>query len=487
MSPKALKWILLIVFISTFSLPKFLILAQEETINLEELCQSMDKIDQECQNLSSTDCRQLLEKCSQYYEEKSAQIEKDLSKTEQDKKTLQNQIYLLKKKIEKLDLQIKESNMMIKDLTLQITDTELSINQTSLKIENSRNQLSNILRTIYEEDQKSLIEILLSEKEISDFFDNLMALKNLNSKGQELLKDIKDLKSYLESQKEALDEEKTNLENVLKIQILQRKESESTKKEKDYFLKLTEAQYQKQLKEKEETEKRAAEIRLRIFELIGVPPKVTFGEAYELAKYVEKITGVRPALLLAVMTQESNLFVEMNVGQCYLVNLQTGEGVRAANNKREPKTMNPQRDIPYFISICQELGRDPLNTPVSCPMSYGWGGAMGPAQFIPSTWMRYRDGVKEITGKLADPWDIKDAFLAAALYLADYGATKQTQDSEWKAAMIYFSGTTNTKYRFYGDSVLSIATRYEEDIEAIEKGGLTQFLKNFDNWFQFAI
>jgi membrane-bound lytic murein transglycosylase B len=94
---------------------------------------------------------------------------------------------------------------------------------------------------------------------------------------------------------------------------------------------------------------------------------------------------------------------------------------------------------------------------------------MGPAQFIPSTWMIYRDKVKQITGQTPNPWDIKDSFLAATLYLADYGAAKQTYDAEWKAAMIYFSGTTNTKYRFYGDSVMKIASQYEEDIKEIEE------------------
>jgi len=101
-------------------------------------------------------------------------------------------------------------------------------------------------------------------------------------------------------------------------------------------------------------------------------------------------------------------------------------------------------------------------------MSYGYGGAMGPAQFIPTTWMLYRDKVKGITGKTADPWNIKDAFLAAALYLADYGATKQTYNAEWKAAMIYSSGSTNLSYRFYGDSVMKITAEYEEDIKEIE-------------------
>ncbi|GAI57979.1 unnamed protein product, partial [marine sediment metagenome] len=154
-----------------------------------------------------------------------------------------------------------------------------------------------------------------------------------------------------------------------------------------------------------------------------------------------------------------------------------GDGVVAFNGRIIKKVMAPgppyskRNDVKYFKQVCQELGRDPYNTLVSCPMSYGWGGAMGPAQFIPTTWILYRDKVKAITGKAADPWNIKDAFLASALYLADYGAAQQTYNAEWRAAMIYFSGTTNIKYRFYGDSVMKIASQYEEDIKAIEKGG----------------
>jgi len=449
MSPKIFKLILLVIFISALLLPKFLIFAQENEIT--------DPIEE----------RQQLEEELKKIEEELAKIEGDISKTEKEKKTLENQIYLLKKQIEKLNLQIQQSNIMIGDLKIQIQDTESSIVQTSLKIEDSREKLANILRTLYTEEQKSLIEILLSEKNLSGFFDNLVALETLNIKNRELLETVKNLKTSLESEKQSLDEEKTDLENTVKMQTLQKKESENTKKDKDYFLKLTETQYQEYLKEKEEAQKRAADIRARIFELIGVPEAPKFGEAVELAKYVEGITGVRPAFLLAILTQESN--IGKNVGQCYLMNSETGEGVKALTGEKVIQVMKPSRDISHFLSICQELGRDPYNTPVSCPMEYGWGGAMGPAQFIPSTWINYRQKVREITGKTANPWDIKDAFLAAALYLADYKAAKQTYDAEWKAAMIYFSGSTNTKYRFYGDSVMKIATDYEEDIEEIEK------------------
>jgi len=102
-------------------------------------------------------------------------------------------------------------------------------------------------------------------------------------------------------------------------------------------------------------------------------------------------------------------------------------------------------------------------------MSFGWGGAMGPAQFIPSTWVLYKDKITAITGKPADPWNIKDAFLAAGLLLRDAGASRQTYDAEWKAAMIYFSGSTNPAYSFYGNSVMAIAKEYEQDIAQLEK------------------
>ena len=427
--------------------------------------------------MSSQEERAALEEELKELEEQIAQYEKDISKTQQEKNTLQNQIYILKQQINKLNLQIYQSNVMIGDLGLQITDTQTSIDETSLKIEESKDKLSSLLRSIYEEDQRSLVEILLAEPDLSSFFDNLVALEALNKKNQELLANIKSLKSYLEGQKQTLDTEKQDLERLVTIQTLQKQESETTQKDKDYYLQLTETQYQKYLQEKGEVEKKAVEVRARIFELIGVPEAPTFGEAYEIAKSVERITGVRPALLLAVLTQESN--IGKNVGQCYLTNLKTGAGVNirmgaAVNNVMKPMGLNGRRgDVDDFLKITAELGRKWNETPVSCPIPSvgGYGGAMGPAQFIPTTWMIYKDKIAKITGQAANPWSIKDSFLAAALYLADYGAAKQIYNAEWKAAMIYFSGTTNTRYRFYGDSVMAIATNYAKDIETLEKAG----------------
>lgn len=420
------------------------------------------------------ECEELLKE----YESKIAEYEKEISGTKDKSKTLKNKIALLKKEIEKLILQIRQSNAMIKDLGIEIGDTENSIDKTILEIENYKKNLAVILRAIYKEDQKSYVEVLLAGNDLSDFFNHLTELDALNLKNQEILGNIETSKSFLETQKKNLEEDKDELEKIVKVKMLQRNENESVKKENDAILKLTEAQYQKYLKEKEAAEKKAAEIRARIFELLGVVKAPTFEEAYNIAKYVSGTTGVRTALILAILTQESN--IGKNVGQCYLKDVKTGDGIRIKTGDYAPKTMNP-KNIVYFLPLLEDinkakgLSRNAFETPVSCVMysngkPYGWGGAMGPGQFMPSTWVKsgYGKKVEEIRGKTGDPWDINDAFLATGLYLKDLGGANKS--GEFRAVMSYFSGASWTKWEeFYGRSVMSIASGYEDDIAAMEK------------------
>jgi len=449
--------------ISALFLPVF-VFAESD---LEQTCSQIIEKSDPCQGMTSSNCQTMLKNCAAFYEQESDKIAEDITKTEAEKKTLQNKITTLKKKVQNLDYQIKQGKVVIKDLILQIEDTQSSINKITLQIEESKDQIINVLRTIDEEYQKSSVEILF-EGDLSDFFNNLAYLDSLNTKLRNLLESTKDLKSYLEGQKTNMDSEKTGVEKTVKLQALQKQESESTKKEQESLLKLTEAQYQEQLQAKQDADKKVAAINARIFELIGVSKAPTFGEAYAIAKYVSDITGVRTAFLLAVLTQESN--IGKNVGQCYVTNLSTGAGTDLKGNPKS-RVMNPKY-ISSFTNLTTLLGMDPVKTSVSCwiplytrGVPYGWGGAMGPAQFTASTWNLYKDKVAQITGKTANPWNIKDAFLAAGLLLKDDGALK----NEFTAAMRYFSGGSWTRSEeFYGRSVLAIAKGYADDIAAIE-------------------
>jgi membrane-bound lytic murein transglycosylase B len=104
--------------------------------------------------------------------------------------------------------------------------------------------------------------------------------------------------------------------------------------------------------------------------------------------------------------------------------------------------------------------------PLSCPQGGGYGGAMGPAQFIPSTWQLVKGRVASMLGiSIANPWEPRDAFMASAIYLDDLGAGTGQYTDERNAACRYYSGRACDSKKpansFYGDSVSSIATRIQ--------------------------
>ncbi len=435
--------------------------------DLEAVCQQISSSENSCQSMSTAECQAVLQKCATYYDSQSAAIAKDLSKTAAQKNTLQSQVTSLKKKITGLEYQINQGTLMVKDLTLKINDTQSSIDKTSQSIEKSQEQIASILRAIYAEDQKPSFVVLL-EGNLSDFFSNVAYLESLNGKVSTLLESTTDLKAYLENQKAKIDTEKGQVQKTLQIQALQKKENEQNKKQQESYLKLTEAQYQQQQKEKAEVDKSAAKIKARIFDLIGVSKAPTFGEALEIAKYVSSATGVRPALLLAILTQESSL--GKNVGQCYVTDYTTGSGTNLQGTPKQ-RVMNP-KSTQSFLKLTESLGMDPAKTPVSCwiplyssGVPYGWGGAMGPAQFIASTWDLYKGKVSDIVGTVANPWNIRHAFLASGLLLKENGALT----SESAAAARYYCGGNygRSECKAYANSVLRYAASYEADIKAI--------------------
>ncbi len=396
--------------------------------------------------------------------------ERNLTMTQAERERYQHEVNTIKRRIDQLNAQIRQSQATVQVLTGQIKNTETSIDITLLKIDDLRGKLTGTLRAIYEEDRKSTVEILVSEKNISGFFDNSMNLEMLSLESRNLLGEIVTLKINLEEEKDFLDGKKSETEQLARIQALQAEESRRIQAAQEALLRQAQARETEQKQELDELRKQAAEIRARIFELAGTPTSEApnFGEAYEIALWVEGITGIRPAFLLAILQQESA--IGKNVGQCYLADTTSGTSVHITTGRRYSNGMHPTRDVPRFLIIVAELGRDPLKTPISCPMSFGYGGAMGPAQFIPSTWMMYRDRLHSILGRPANPWIIRDSFLASGVLLTDSGARSQTKQGEWRAAMIYFSGgTTNSNYFFYADQVLARADAFQRDINILNQ------------------
>ncbi len=413
------------------------------------------------QTPQTSDEKNQLQQKLQDIESQISQYQNELSQIKGQKNTLQNKINQLKKQQATISLQMKATDLEIKEIKSQLIETQASIDANIKKIQQLKIQVAGVIKQVNKTDDYSLLYILLSQENLSDVLTEIENYSQISNSLHSLLKQNVDTNNLLDSQRQFLIQQQEEANNLLSIWSLQQTQLTNSVSEQNSLLAETkgkESSYQAVLKDKQ---KQAAEIRTRLYQLLGVSTQITFGQAVQIAQWASGQTGIRAAFLLAILTQESNL--GKNVGTCN----RPGD----PPEKSWKVVMKPTRDQQPFIEITQELGMDPDITPVSCPMrdnkgkQIGWGGAMGPAQFIPSTWMGYKDQVTAISGKLANPWDIRDAFLAAAIKLQAGGAG--SVDGEWAAAMRYFSGSTNPKYRFYGDNVVATAKQYQSDIDQL--------------------
>ncbi len=400
----------------------------------------------------------------------------NISETQQQGKNLKNDISVLTTKIAQSKLKIQSHLKAISKLTQNINQKNQTISALDAKTAREKDSLSQIMRKTMYLEQYSLIDFGLQSKSLSSFFEDVDSFSTINRALKQSFEDIRTNKSQLEVVKGELLEAKDQETEKKLAQELEKKKVESNQKEKNTLLVITKNQETEYKKVLAAREKEASTIRARLFELRDTG-SISFGQAYDLSVLASKGTGIRPALILAILMQESSLGI--NVGACYLSDITTGGGVSIKNGTIKPRTMNPNRDVSVFTSLLSRLGRPLEKTPVSCwiPMysggsAIGWGGAMGPSQFIPSTWKLFESRIEGITGaSTADPWNPRDAITATALYLADLGAVAGNESSERNAACKYYSGRScgSGPGASYGNSVMRKIVGVQADIDKLQR------------------
>jgi membrane-bound lytic murein transglycosylase B len=384
---------------------------------------------------------------------------------QKERVSIERDVAILEAQIKKAKLLIRARDIAIGKLGGDIKQKTVVIGTLSDKIESEKDSLAQLLRKTNEVDQSSVVEMVLSKQNLSDFFLDLDSFTSIKGALRDSLSSITVAKGQTE-------EEKVSLEESQRKEADARAELESNKRvvqknetEKNQLLSITKNKEKEYKKVLEERKARAAEIRAALFSLRD-SGEIPFGKAYEYSLLTSQKTGVRPAFILAIFSQESSF--GKNQGSCYLKDPDTGAGVGVNTGRVFSKVMSPTRDVAPFLSIVKTLGGDPFTTRVSCPQEIGWGGAMGPAQFIPSTWVGLQSSIASALGvSQTDPWNPRDAFMAAGLYLRDLGAGGGGYSAERDAACRYFSGSKCSKSSFvagYGDSVIKKATNIQENM-----------------------
>ncbi|MBI4135053.1 MAG: lytic murein transglycosylase [Candidatus Sungbacteria bacterium] len=393
-------------------------------------------------NLSPEE-RSSLEQQLEALEREAMSLDKNIQQVQSEARTLKNEIQLLNDQIKRRELEIKRLDLVIRQTETDIRRKVASITKTEKEIGVSQVELAASVREFARADSDTLLEVMLKNGNLSDFFLALNNLENMQKSIQGTLGGLRDYKVALEEQKTELEEFREGQSSAKAIQEVDRRALAQKKAERDNLLKVTqgkESAFQALLKEKKNV---IAELKGKLFylERTGISPE----EALRYAKLAAERTGIRTAFLLALLEVETGRQFEN--GQ-----LTVGSNVGTGNWRRDmydcyirlgkPRTAEAQKKA--FFQIASALGADPDTLPVSRMPNYGCGGAMGPAQFIPTTWLTFDEKVVRATGKsLANPWNVEDAFTASALFLSEAGGRSKTKSGEIAAARTYISGRPN--------------------------------------------
>lgn len=404
-----------------------------------------------------------------------------------ERRSLERDVAVLDAEINQAQLAIRRRNLTIVQILSDVKDKTQAVRALDEKMAREKASLSKLIRKTNEIDELSFAEMILGSNDLSAIFSDIDSFEVVKISLSNSFEVIADTRNSIESQKTGLQEEQIKEQELRQLQVLEKRQVEDRKDEKGVILTTTKGQekvYQKLIKDKE---KSAAEIRSTLFALRG-SAAIPFGDAYDFAKKAGASVGVRPALILAILKQESEL--GENVGSCnrpgdppgkawnrimpgplhYANYVANGKSCRGADS---PCSWRDDQSI--FKEITTKLGLDYRATPLSCPIGGnigGWGGAMGPSQFIPSTWKSYEKKIASIVGvSIANPWEPEHAITGTALLMADNGADKGTRAAEKLAALRYFAGWGNANkpsYSFYGNSVMRLVDEFEDLIAVLE-------------------
>lgn len=384
-------------------------------------------------------------------EEQIAKNKNDLSITQAQRASFEREVAIVNGKIKDAELAIKARDLTIKKILGDVSQKQKGIQSLDARVAAGRNSIAQMIRRTHEIDETPMVVLALGS-DLPSLLDDLDDFASVERALGNAFNEMATQRTDLAKRKEALLEQQEEEEEMRKLQVLQRSSLKGLEAEKKTLVAAAKGQETRVKKTIADNEKSAAQIRAALFSLRDSTKTVTFGDIFSYAKEAGAATGVRPALILGILAEESNL----------------GQNVGKGNWKVD---MHPTRDVPVFEKICAKLGLDPNMQPVSKKPWYGWGGAMGPAQFIPSTWVLYEDRISKATGQNpANPWDARTAAFATALLMRDNGADKQTPAAERLAALRYLAGwknATKPAYAFYGDDVMALAEKYQKQIDVI--------------------
>jgi peptidoglycan hydrolase CwlO-like protein len=320
----------------------------------------------------------VLEICNAEIEREKRLLQKKVGET----KGVNNEIINLDRKIKISQNYINQKILKLKRLKRSIGENKADINNLDLDIKKLKNSLKKLIYKKYQYQNYSTVETLFSKKTLSEFFQTMEMIEFLEKKIAVEVKEFKEKKKELEFLVGELEERDALEKQLIEEKKEEAKKIEKNKRYKKELLSILKKEVGVRKSNIADREKIRQEILRRKF-TVASGAKVTFGEAYNIIAPYEKTLGMDPAFVLAILFQESGHRGKIggNIGQC------TYNQKNKYGNAKGGYTVMRNSQKSNFVKIMKGLGKNPSSQRVSCPIPRdgGYGGAMGPAQFMPNT------------------------------------------------------------------------------------------------------
>ena len=460
-SRKAILLSGLFLVILFFAFPLNRIISSEndnKEISVEEAEENQKKMDE------------LKEKIRQVQSEVDKQV-LEIKVKQKETRTLKSEISIYKSRIYKNELEVKETKLITEEAEFKIEETENKIDESGIRIEKDRALLKDFVQLLYSYEQDSMLEILITKESFSDFFNEVDAVESVKDEIFETIIDLKNEKENAELQKEELEKQNEECYQLIQLRIDQNSSLDDLNNQKNELLEITRGEENKFQKLLEENKNILPSLRAQLHDLQSLGQKIEFTDALSASEYASSVTGVRQEFILAIFQVETRWGALKGTGnweddlyKCYLRLSKIYPSRGAYYLKRAEAEKNA------FLSIVNRLNLDPMSVTVSKEPTYGCGGAMGFAQFLPSTWVAYEGRVSAITGSYPpNPWNLADALVTMAVKVSDIkGVTSGDPNAEYEAAGRYIGGGAWRKKTVaveYANRVMLFTDLYAKDLK----------------------
>ena len=169
----------------------------------------------------------------------AGEIGEKVTELQKDIQSLSNQISYLNANIEKTEIEIELKEKEISLLELDISKIEEEIKSKEKSIQEMKKRIAETIKSLYEYDSQNLVRLTLTQGSLSDFFDEVVYVNNLQESIGEALEQLKADKKVFELSKGTLLEREQATSKAKEELVGQISKLDYDKQQKSFLFEIT--------------------------------------------------------------------------------------------------------------------------------------------------------------------------------------------------------------------------------------------------------